>query len=128
MTTGDRPHAQAERGRLPIIQPAGILSRCRGNRRRFTRVHARVTHILQRLYESEIAFVVGTLRDCGFYWKLGDQINGFLAVGCAETFDDAVADLAHVARQKFPESAFARGAACERDHPPWSARAPAPPG
>jgi hypothetical protein len=86
-----------------------------------------MAHILQRLYEGEINFVIGTLRDCGFYWKLGDQTDGFLAVGCAETFDDAVADLARVARQRLPDSAFARGGECE-GRPHCSDRASPPSG
>jgi ATP-dependent DNA ligase len=48
------------------------------------------SHVLQRLYESEINFVFGTFWDCGFLWRLGDELNGFVAEGHAATFDQAV--------------------------------------
>jgi hypothetical protein len=68
-----------------------------------------VTSVLQRLYESEINFTVSSLWDCGFRWKVGDDVNGFIAEGSATTFERAVSDLAHAAIEHFPNSAFARG-------------------
>ena len=66
---------------------------------------------MQGLYESEINFSVSAFWDCGFWWRLGDPLNGVLADGSAATFEQAVSDLARAAIQHFPDSAFARGVA-----------------
>jgi hypothetical protein len=68
------------------------------------------TSTLQGLYESEINLTVSSFWDCGFRWKLGDDVNGFVAEGSAATFERAVSDLAHAAIEHFPDSAFARAA------------------
>lgn len=60
-------------------------------------------HILQRLYDSEINFELRTFWDGGFDWKLGDHSNGFKAKGNADTFDEAVADLAKAAVEHYPK-------------------------
>jgi hypothetical protein len=64
-------------------------------------------HKLQRLYNSEINFSITTFWDEGFDWKLGDEINGFKATGCADTFKEAVNDLCDAAKEFFPASYFA---------------------
>jgi hypothetical protein len=67
------------------------------------------TSTLQGLYESEVNYTVSAFWGCGFRWKLGDGLNGFVAEGSAATFDQAVSNLAQAAIEHFPESAFARG-------------------
>jgi hypothetical protein len=66
------------------------------------------TSTLQGLYESEINYTVSAFWDCGFRWKLGDDLNGFVAEGTAATFEQAVSELAQAAIEHFPDSAFAR--------------------
>jgi hypothetical protein len=73
------------------------------------------TSVLQGLYESEINYTVSAFWDCGFRWSLGDPLNGFLADGAAQTFEQAVSDLAQAAVQHFPNSAFARST----ERRPW---------
>jgi hypothetical protein len=65
-------------------------------------------HVLQKLYDSEINFTISGFWDCGFRWKLGDDMNGFLAEGWTNTFDQAVIEIARSAMKRFPNSAFAR--------------------
>ena len=62
---------------------------------------------LQELYDSEINFSITTLWDAGFRWKLGDDMNGFVAEGEAETLKLAGAVLKAAALKHFPGSAFA---------------------
>jgi hypothetical protein len=64
---------------------------------------------LQRLCDSEVNFTISTLWDCGFSWQLGDELNGYVADGCAASFDEAVAEIAQAALEHFPNSQFARG-------------------
>jgi hypothetical protein len=62
---------------------------------------------LNKLYASEINFAIETFWDAGFRWKLGDDINGYVAEGEAKTLEDAARALAGAAREHFPESQFA---------------------
>lgn len=64
---------------------------------------------LQALYDSEINFSISTFWDCGFTWKLGDEMNGFDADGEARTLKEAVEQLVAAARLKYPDSVFAKG-------------------
>lgn len=63
---------------------------------------------LQALYDSEINFSISTFWDGGFTWKLGDELNGFVAEGEARTFQAAVCELVKAALKHFPLSGFAR--------------------
>jgi hypothetical protein len=65
---------------------------------------------LQALYDSEINFTISIFWDAGFRWKLGDDMNGFVAEGEARTMKDAVASLVSAAMREFPESVFAKSA------------------
>jgi hypothetical protein len=58
-------------------------------------------HVLQQLYDAEINFSISTLWDCGFRWQLGDELNGYVAGGWAETFDEAVAEIVRAALTSF---------------------------
>ncbi len=62
---------------------------------------------LQALYGSEINFMISTFWEAGFTWKLGDDMNGFIAEGQAETMQKAVAELVAAALHEFPNSVFA---------------------
>jgi hypothetical protein len=66
--------------------------------------------ILQKLYDSEINFKIETLWDAGFYFYLGDEINGFskCLTGDNDSFTDGVYILAEAAIKKYPESEFAK--------------------
>jgi hypothetical protein len=46
--------------------------------------------------------------DGGFTWKLGDDANGYVAVGDARTVEDALTQLTDAALKHFPESDFAK--------------------
>jgi hypothetical protein len=61
---------------------------------------------LEAIYSSEINFEFSTFWAAGFKWRLGDPANGYHAEGNAETFDEAVQQLANAARRHFPRSAF----------------------
>ena len=62
---------------------------------------------MQRLYESEINFVISSFYDDDFYVKLGDEMNGFRADGRCATWGDVEEWLDH------PTSAFAAGQSVE---------------
>jgi hypothetical protein len=62
---------------------------------------------LKKLYASEINFRIEAFWDAGFRWKLGDDVNGYVAEGAAKTLEDAAWLLAGAAREHFPESQFA---------------------
>jgi hypothetical protein len=62
---------------------------------------------LKKLHASEINFRIETFWDAGFRWKLGDDVNGYVAEGDAKTLEDAAWLLAGAAREHFPESQFA---------------------
>jgi hypothetical protein len=66
-----------------------------------------VTDKLQALYESETNFATSTFCEARFTWKLGDDMNGFVAEGEAKTMHQAVAELVAAALCKFPDSVFA---------------------
>lgn len=67
--------------------------------------------IMQRLYDSEINAVVSSFYDDGFYVKLGDEMNGFVAEGHCITWADVEEWLTAMARIHYPMSDFAR--ACD---------------
>ena len=64
--------------------------------------------ILQDLYDSEINFSITTFWDSGFQVKLGDELNGFVASGCAMEFSNVVEWLLVRAVEKYPDSTFAK--------------------
>lgn len=66
--------------------------------------------IMQRLYDSEINATVSSFWDDGFYVRLGDQMNGYVAEGRCQTWADVEEWLAGMARLHYPASCFARGA------------------
>jgi hypothetical protein len=65
--------------------------------------------VLQRLYDSEINFVIEAFYDAGFYVKLGDEMNGFEAEGRCPTWADVEEWLTGMARIHYPTSHFAMG-------------------
>lgn len=67
-----------------------------------------MSSIPQRLYDSEINFMISTFWDGGFDWCLGHELGGYQAEGTADTYDEAVAALAKAARTRYRDSAFAR--------------------
>jgi hypothetical protein len=64
--------------------------------------------VFRRLYDSEINFEVSGFYDAGFDVRLGDHLNGFLAEGKVETWDEAEAWLRDQALAHFPDSKFAQ--------------------
>lgn len=64
--------------------------------------------ILQDLYDSEINYVIAPFWSAGFIVKLGDDLNGFVASGTADTFADAVEWLLIRAIEHYPDSVFAK--------------------
>ena len=64
---------------------------------------------MQRLYDSEINFVVSSLYDDGFYVKLSDEMKGFRAEGLCTTWADVEEWLAGMARLHYPTGAFVTG-------------------
>ena len=68
-----------------------------------------MTFFLQRLYDSQISFAISALWDRGFEWKLGDEKNGFVAEGRADTLDQTVVEIVRAALRHFPDSEFAQG-------------------
>lgn len=48
---------------------------------------------LKEIYDSETNFELSCFWDAGWYWKLGDELNGFRAEGVADTLEDAVVEL-----------------------------------
>ena len=65
---------------------------------------------MQRLYDSEINLTVSSFWDDGFYVKLGDEMNGFVAEGRCSTWDDVEEWASAMARIHYPSSDFAKGA------------------
>ena len=61
-----------------------------------------VRHPLQQLYDNEINFSLNTFWDGGFVWALGDEVNGFLDRGRADTFEQAVSELIAAAIRHHP--------------------------
>jgi hypothetical protein len=66
--------------------------------------------IMQRLFESDINFVIYSFGDRGFRVYLGDKKNGYRANGECRTWTDVERWLDAQARIHFPDSDFARGA------------------
>ncbi|MGX4770335.1 hypothetical protein ACWAUC_11090 [Bradyrhizobium guangdongense] len=58
--------------------------------------------ILQALYAHEINFAIVAFWDSGFLVKLGDELNGFDAIGRADKFADAVEWLLARAVERYP--------------------------
>ena len=65
--------------------------------------------IMQRLYDSEITLTVSSFWDDGFYVKLGDEMNGFVAEGRCPTWDDVEEWASAMARIHYPASESAKG-------------------
>ena len=65
--------------------------------------------VVQALYASEINCEISTFWDGGFYWKIGDGINGFIAEGNANSEHEVMQMLANAARQHYPNSNFGNG-------------------
>lgn len=63
--------------------------------------------MLQPLYDSEINFSLSSFWDGGITARLGDEMNGFVAVETFEKVHDAEMWLLNIARIKFPDSKFA---------------------
>lgn len=76
--------------------------------------------ILQALYDSEINFNMACFWDGGIDWKLGDEINGFKAMGCNETVEEAINAIGIAALTHYEKSTFAKnywligGKVCKR--------------
>lgn len=70
--------------------------------------------VAQRLYDSEINFCVSTFWDGGFDWKLGDEMNGFLAGSSCKTLNGAAVELHNAACEHYPNSSYARLYASKR--------------
>ena len=68
---------------------------------------------LTNLYDSEINFAISTFWDSGYYWKLGDEANGFKAEGNTDCLTDAIGALHEAALRHYPNSVYAR----ELSHP-----------
>jgi hypothetical protein len=51
----------------------------------------RLAEVPQRLYDSEINFVIATFWDCGYRVRLGDDLNGYRAEGEVRTYVEALA-------------------------------------
>jgi hypothetical protein len=64
--------------------------------------------IFQRLYESEINFVISCFSDDGFHVQLGDELNGFVAEHTMDTWDKVEQWLRNAALLHYPNSRFAK--------------------
>jgi hypothetical protein len=62
--------------------------------------------VLQMVYDSEINFELSCFWDAGFYWKLGDSANGYVAEGKASSIEDPIRQLTDAALTHLPESGF----------------------
>ncbi len=70
---------------------------------------ARLAHIPQRLYDSEINFTVRAFFDAGFEWELWGRTDQDPGVdGHADTYEGAMRQMADAAARLAPESEFAR--------------------
>ncbi len=70
-------------------------------------------NVLQQMQDSEINFKLECFWDAGFLWMLGDEMNGYIADGAAQTFDETVEALKQAALKHYPESVFAKRQAGE---------------
>ena len=66
--------------------------------------------IMQRLFESDINFVIYSCGDRGFRVYLGDKKNGYRANGECRTWEDVKRWLDTQARIHFPNSDYAKEA------------------
>jgi len=64
---------------------------------------------LQALYDSEINFSISTEWDAGYHWKLGDEMNGFVAEGWEKPIEAAVEQLLDAVRKHRPQSEYVVG-------------------
>jgi hypothetical protein len=62
---------------------------------------------LQELYDSELSFQLCASHGQGFTWKLGDEKNGYKAMGTTETLKLAILEMVEAAVVAYPQSAFA---------------------
>jgi hypothetical protein len=67
-----------------------------------------LTQVLSELYESEINCSLSSFWDGGWFVKIGDESNGFLAEVNVGSLDDAALWLHDKARQFFPQSEYAK--------------------
>jgi len=67
--------------------------------------------VLDRLYASEINYSLSCLWDGGIDVKLGDRLNGFAAETNVKNAAEAAAWLDHTARERYPESDYAKAVA-----------------
>lgn len=65
-------------------------------------------NILQELYDSEINFSMACFWDGGIDWKLGDEVNGFKAMGCNDKVEEAINAIGIAAKTHYAESTFAK--------------------
>ena len=91
-TLSDRRQSQPSPGAAPTLTPWA----------------KNVAWVLQQMYDSEINFTISVFWDAGFDWKLGDELNGYVADGCAKTMEDCVVQLGRAAIEHFPDSVFAK--------------------
>lgn len=64
--------------------------------------------ILDDLYASEINFEIATFWDGGFDIKLGDDMNGYRAIGQVRSFVEAAEQLRDWAIEHYPVSEFTK--------------------
>jgi hypothetical protein len=62
--------------------------------------------VAQRLYDSEINCEISSFWDGGFTVKIGDEMNGFRAEVCVDTFSEAEDWLAREAARLYHNSRF----------------------
>ena len=65
--------------------------------------------VLDRLYQSEINFMIYALWDGGITVKLGDELNGFHAETVVRTSAEAAMWLDEQVRKLFPTSQYVTG-------------------
>lgn len=60
---------------------------------------------LKALYRKEINFEISVFWDGGWYWKLGDSLNGYKSegIGGYDSFEFAVSSLFIEAKKNYPE-------------------------
>lgn len=68
-----------------------------------------MSDIPQRLYDSEINFVISCFWDGGFDVKIGDAMNGFEAETQVRSYAEAIAWLDQEARKLYPGSFYTTG-------------------
>jgi len=58
--------------------------------------------MLEEIYDREVNISITTFWDGGYTAKLGDEMNGFVAEGMFDTFEDAVIFLRSELDKHFP--------------------------